>query len=97
MRYKIRTTARFDAWLKSLKDRQALKAIVMRLTRVETGNLGDVKSLGGEIGEMRIFAGKGYRLYFTIRGGNVIFLLIGGNKASQQENIETAKRMNREV
>jgi putative addiction module killer protein len=45
--YDIRTTADFDKWLRKLKDRQAVKAIVLRLTRAEAGNLGDIKSVGG--------------------------------------------------
>ena len=47
--YDIRTTADFDTWLRNLKDRQAVKAIVLRLTRAEAGNLGDIKSVGGHI------------------------------------------------
>ena len=60
--YDIRTTADFDKWLRKLKDRQAVKAIVLRLTRAEAGNLGDIKSVGGQVSEMRIFVGAGYRL-----------------------------------
>ncbi|WP_062263394.1 type II toxin-antitoxin system RelE/ParE family toxin [Endozoicomonas arenosclerae] len=76
-----------------LKDRQALKAIAMRLTRAEAGNLGDVKPVGGSISEMRIFVGKGYRLYFTLRNGRLIILLCGGDKSSQSRDIEKAKEL----
>jgi putative addiction module killer protein len=80
--YKVKQTSIFKAWLKKLKDRQALKIIALRLTRAVNGNLGDVKSLGGNLSEMRIFIGKGYRLYFTIKNGQIVVLLCGGDKSS---------------
>ena len=91
--YDIRTTADFDKWLRKLKDRQAVKAIVLRLTRAESGNLGDIKSVGGQVSEMRIFVGAGYRLYFTIQGQTIIFMLCGGDKSTQQSDIKTAQAM----
>lgn len=97
MRYEIETTVTFSKWLKSLKDRQAVKAIAMRLTRAEAGNLGDVKGVGGGVSEMRIFVGKGYRLYYTMRNGKVVILLCGGDKTSQSRDIEKAKVMASEV
>ena len=91
--YDIRTTADFDTWLRKLKDRQAVKAIVLRLTRAEAGNLGDIKSVGGQVSEMRVFVGAGYRLYFTIQGQTIIFMLCGGDKSTQQSDIKTAQAM----
>lgn len=70
-----------------------MRAIALRLTRAEVGHLGDVKSVGDGVSEMRIFVGKGYRLYFTIRNGHLILLLNGGNKSSQRQDIERAKRL----
>jgi putative addiction module killer protein len=93
MEYEIVTTDVFSHWLSRLKDRQAVKAIALRLTRAEVGNLGDVKSVGNGISEMRIFVGKGYRLYFTIRNGRLILLLNGGNKSTQRQDIEQAKKV----
>jgi len=55
MRYEIETTLIFDKWLSRQKDRQAVKAIAMRIARAEEGNLGDVESVGGGVSEMRIF------------------------------------------
>ena len=66
MRYEITSTVIFNKWLARLKDRRAVKAIVLRLARVEAGNLGDIEPVGGRISEMRIFVGKGYRIYFTL-------------------------------
>jgi len=86
----------FTKWLASLKDRQAVKAIALRLTRVEAGNLGDVEPVGGRISEMRIFVGKGYRIYFTTQKGKVVILLSGGtksNKKQQQQDIQHARKI----
>lgn len=91
--YDIRTMADFDTWLRKLKDRQAVKAIVLRLTRAEAGNLGDIKSVDGQVSEMRIFIGAGYRLYFTIQGQTIIVMLCGGDKSTQQSDIKTAQAM----
>ena len=91
--YDIRTTADFDTWLRKLKDRQAVKAIVLRLTWAEAGNLGDIQSVGGQVSEMRVFVGAGYRLYFTIQGQTIIFMLCGGDKSTQQSDIRTAQAM----
>ncbi len=67
MKYTIVTTQIFDKWLSKQKDRQAVKAIAMRIARAEEGNFGDVEPVGGSVSEMRIFVGKGYRVYFTIQ------------------------------
>ena len=91
MKYEIRTTKLFDDWVKNLKDRQAALSIAKRLDRVLKGNLGDVASLGDGVSEMRIFIGSGYRLYYTLRGAELIILLCGGDKSTQQRDIEKAK------
>ncbi|XCN73125.1 MAG: type II toxin-antitoxin system RelE/ParE family toxin [Candidatus Electrothrix aestuarii] len=93
MIYEIETTAAFDKWLKKLRDRKAVLAVAARLDRARLGNFGDVKSVGSEINEMRIFAGPGYRLYYVIRDGRIILLLCGGNKSTQDRDIRKAKDM----
>ena len=74
-----------------LKDVKGRARIVARLRSVELGNLGDVKSVGQGISEMRFHFGPGYRIYFTRRDDVVIFLLVGGDKSSQKRDIERAK------
>lgn len=91
MSYEILITDTFKKWLSKVADRQARKAINIRLARAEAGNLGDTKSVGGAVSEMRIFVGKGYRLYFTIRNGKLVILLCGGDKSSQSRDIQQAK------
>lgn len=100
MRYVIETTPIFDKWLSRQKDRQAVKAIAMRIARAEQGNLGDAEPVGGGVSEMRIFVGKGYRVYFAIRDVTVVLLLNGGIKSSkrqQQVDIAQAKQILSEI
>ncbi len=93
MKYDVITTDVFSKWAKKLKDRQAARAIALRIARARAGNLGDVSSVGDNISEMRIFIGKGYRVYFTKRGKQLILLLCGGDKSTQKTDIKRAKTM----
>lgn len=61
------------------------------------GNLGDIKTLGEGVSEMRIDVGVGYRVYFTLRGRNIIILLAGGDKASQNSDIRRAKKIAKDM
>ena len=69
----------------------------MRVMQVEHGKLGDTKSVGDGIFEMRIDYGPGYRLYYMNVNGNIVFLLVGGVKSSQQGDIERAKELKKEL
>ena len=71
--------------------------IVARLRMVEAGNLGDWVTVGGAVSEMRVRFGPGYRLYFTRRGGVVIVMLAGGDKATQARDIKRAQRIAAEL
>jgi putative addiction module killer protein len=44
----------FEEWLNSLRDINARTKIKARLRRVELGNLGDYKTVGGGVCELRI-------------------------------------------
>lgn len=93
----IRQTDEFSKWLKRLKDTNAKARINVRIRRLEiTENFGDAKSVGNGISELRIDYGPGYRVYFTQRGNEIILLLIGGNKSTQQKDIERAKALSKE-
>ena len=76
-----------------MRDRRAVDRIVARLLAAEDGHLGDVRSVGGGVSEMRIHQGAGYRIYFIMRGAELIVLLCGGDKDSQRRDIERAGRM----
>ena len=91
--YTILRSAVFDRWLSRLRDRQAVNRIVARLLAAEDGHLGDMRSVGGGVSEMRIQYGPGYRVYFITRGAELIILLCGGDKDSQRRDIERAKKM----
>lgn len=81
----------FSIWLNSLKDRRAKAKIDKRLTRLQLGNFGDHKSLGGGIYELRISEGLGYRIYYGKTGNTVVILLCEGSKATQSNDIKVAK------
>jgi putative addiction module killer protein len=95
--YKVKQTHKFSQWLIKLKDIRARIAIARRLERAQVGNLGDVKSVGENIYEMRVDLGPGYRLYYTMRGDELIILLVGGDKSTQTKDIEKAKEMAKEI
>lgn len=89
--YSLLKTVEFDRWLAKLRDQKAKARIVARMISAERGNLGDASSVGGGVREMRVHYGPGYRVYFTMRGKEIIVLLIGGDKSSQRQDIEKAK------
>ena len=90
--FEILETLQYQKWLKGLKDSRARIRIGMRIERLEQGNLGDHKSFG-DISELRIDYGPGYRVYFTKHGKEIIILLAGGDKRTQDKDIEAARRI----
>lgn len=97
MNYIIKQTESFSRWLLALRDVRAQLAVGRRIDRAEAGNLGDVKPVGGGVSEMRVDVGAGYRMYFTMRDGTVVFLLVGGDKRTQEADIKRAIKMAKEV
>jgi len=89
----VKTLPEFDAWLDSLKDRMTRLRLSRRLDKVQRGNLGDVKSVGDGVYEMREFFGSGWRMYYTMRGKTLIIMLGGGDKGSQLADIAKAKQL----
>lgn len=87
------STPTFASWLDGLADATARSRIAKRLARIEIGLMGDVKSVGGGLSEVRIDYGPGYRVYFARRGQAVVVLLCGGDKGSQARDIARAKAM----
>ena len=81
----------FIEWLQALNDRQARTRVEGRLARVAAGNLGDVETVGEGVMELRIDWGPGYRVYFARLGQVIVLLLCGGDKRTQQKDIERAK------
>jgi putative addiction module killer protein len=87
----VRQTDTYARWFAKLRNTRAKARIDVRVRRLSLGNAGDVKPVGGGISELRIDVGKGYRVYYVNRGGCLIILLAGGDKSSQQRDIENAK------
>lgn len=81
----------YVAWLTSLSDRQARARVVVRVGRMASGNLGDVKPVGDGVWEARIDHGPGYRVYYAQAGKRLILLLVGGDKRQQQSDIQLAQ------
>jgi len=95
--YLIKQTSFFTKWLTKLKDVQGKVAILRRIDRVKEGNFGDHKPVGGEVSELRITVGAGYRVYYTKSGNDIVILLVGGDKSSQIKDIEKAKKICKEL
>ena len=95
--FTVRQTLEFQVWLDALKDMRAQVRIAARLRLAEAGNLGDWKPVGGDVSEMRVDVGPGYRLYFTRRASILIVMLAGGDKSSQARDIKRAQRILREL
>ncbi len=91
--YTVRQTEEFVAWLDDLKDKHAQVRIAARLRQVEAGNLGDWQPIEGDVSELRVDFGPGYRLFFTRRGRIIIVMLTAGDKSSQKRDIRRALKL----
>ena len=85
----------FLKWLNKLKDKIGKSLINERISRIEDGNFGDCYPIGDGISELRIHFGPGYRVYFMDTGKEIVILLCGGDKSTQQKDIEKAKKIAR--
>lgn len=95
--YSIIETAPFANWLNSLRDGVTRSRLVLRLRKASLGSLGDVKPVGDGVFEMREFFGPGWRMYYVVRSGTMVFMLGGGDKSSQERDIAKAKMLAREM
>lgn len=93
----VRQTDEYSDWFANLRDRQARARINARIRRLSLGNPGDVKPVGEGVSELRIDYGPGYRVYFLQRGHEVVILLTGGDKRTQQKDIQTALELVRNL
>ncbi len=76
----------------SLKDKAGKAHILDRIDRAEEGNLGKHRSVGGGVVELKIDAGPGYRVYLGQVGDELVILLCGGDKSTQDKNIRIAQK-----
>ena len=91
----IRQTEVYARWFGRLRDRQARVRIDSRIRRMSLGNFGDVRPVGEGVSEIRIDYGPGYRVYYTQRGQALVVLLAGGDKDSQDRDIQRALELAR--
>ena len=92
--YIIEKTDEFDKWLRKLKDLRAKAKILFRIQKIVTvEHFGDCEPVGNGIRELKIDYAKGYRVYFKELNGRIIILIIGGDKSTQQRDIERAKEI----
>ncbi|CAM3831074.1 type II toxin-antitoxin system RelE/ParE family toxin [Aquirufa aurantiipilula] len=92
--YCIEKTTEFDKWFKKLNDIRAKAKILFRIQKIEIDeHFGDCESVGDGIQELKINYAKGYRVYFKEIDQKIIILLMGGDKSTQQQDIEKAKEI----
>ena len=89
----ILRTADFDTWLATLRDKIGQKQVLARLARLSLGHWGDCKPVGGDVVELRIHSGPGYRVYCWKDGLTVVVALGGGDKSNQERDIAKAQHM----
>ena len=94
---KVKQTKNYTKWYNKLKDTAAQARIAVRIRRMELGNFGDAKSVGAGVFELRFDFGPGYRVYYTERNDEIVVLLAGGDKSSQEQDIEKAKKLARTI
>jgi putative addiction module killer protein len=95
--FTVLQTEEFVAWLDALKDKRAQIRIAARLRQAEAGSLGDCQPIEGEVSEMRIHYGPGYRLYFVRRGRVIVVMLNAGDKSTQKRDIRHALKLATEL
>ncbi len=92
--YFIEKTTEFDKWLRKLKDLRAKVKILTRIQKLEEDeHFGNCEPVGDGIKELKIDYAKGYRIYFKEKDQKIIILIFGGDKSTQQKDIEKAKEI----
>ena len=87
---RVEMTEVYRDWIDALRDRLGRARILVRVDRLVHGNPGQHRVLTDGVCELKIDFGPGYRVYYTERKGVLIVLLAGGDKSSQQRDIDTA-------
>lgn len=90
---RVDETLVYRGWINSLRDRAGRARIQVRVDRLVHGNPGDYRDLGKGVSELRIDVGPGYRVYYLKRGDRLLLLLAGGDKSTQQKDIQSAMRL----
>ncbi len=86
-------TSPFEDWLDDLRDSYLSQSVDARITRIRDGNFGDHKGVGDGVFELRIAKGPGLRVYYGLDGADLVVLIGGGDKSSQEKDILQAKAL----
>ncbi len=81
----------YKSWFNGLRNLKTKAKIDVRINRIRLGNFGDCSTVGGGVSELRVDHGPGYRIYFGQWDSEIVILLLGGDKSTQQRDIEKAK------
>ena len=95
--YTVVEAEAFAVWMEALRDKSTRGRLQIRLRKAGLGHLGDVRPVGDGVWEMREFFGPGCRMYYVMRGSTIVVMLGGGDKSSQQRDIERARKMAQEL
>ena len=95
--FSLEETLDFAKWLAGLRDRKAKAMIADRIKRAAIGNFGTIRSVHGGVFEMKVDHGPGYRVYYFQRGKQLVILLCGGDKRTQDADVAFAKRRKEEI
>ena len=93
----VRKTENFVHWLDSLRDIRARALVQVRIERLAAGNPGDVEPVGEGVSELRIDYGPGSRVYFKKQGRQLVIILAGGDKRTQDKDIKAALQLARNL
>jgi len=93
---RVAKTDAYQAWIDSLKDQVGRARVLMRVDRLIHGNSGVFRNLTEGVAELKIDVGSGYRVYYSIRGDQLLLLLTGGRKSTQSKDIAKALELNRQ-
>lgn len=94
--YTIKFTPNYEKWFNKIKDGNTKFRLMRRLEKAQRGNLGDVKSIGEGVWEMREFFKPGLRLYY-VKNSDAIILLGGGDKSTQEIDIRAAIALSKQL
>ncbi len=93
---KILKTSYFQKWYSKIKDRLLLVVLARKFDSIEQGNLGKYKILYNDLFEFKIYIGQGYRVYFSLLEDEIVLLLVGGDKSTQEKDIKKAQEILKE-
>jgi putative addiction module killer protein len=94
---KIKQTEAYEEWFDSLSDGRAKARIDVRIRRLSLGNPGETRPVGEGVMELKIDYGPGYRVYYLNKGKTFVILLAGGDKKTQNKDIDRAKMLAKEI